>query len=275
SDGSSWLSCARIGSAYALRFSGMADFLISPDRRLISCHTRGAPQETIRHLFLDQVLPRLLAGRDRVVLHASAVVVGNEAIAFLGDSGQGKSTISVSLASLSGFGRPLITDDSLLLHRRGERIYCVPSYPGVRLWDESVSALFEGSAAAVPVAHYFDKSHLNATENHFAFASEEVPLRKIYLLSAEDSESAPEDISITPVAPGEVFGKLLDSCYRLEIDDARRIREEFETLSLIASEVQFARLSYPHDFSLLHKTQCVILEDFVGRFHKPDNGSML
>lgn len=261
SDGSCWLSSARLGSAYALRFSGMADFLISPDRRRISCHSLSAPVETIRHLFLDQVLPRLLASHDRVVLHASAVAIGSAAVAFLGDSGQGKSTLSASLASPRWYGYPLITDDSLLLHKCGEQIYCVPSYPGVRLWDESVSALFDGSAVVAPVAHYVDKYRLNTTENRIAYASEALPLRKIYLLAPQDPDLVPEEITITPVSPGEVFGKLLATSYRLELDDARRIKEEFDLLSWIASKVQFARLSYPHDFSRLHQTHRAVLDD--------------
>ena len=278
SDGSFWLSSAKLGASYALRFSGKADFLISPDRRQVSWVSRGASVDTIRHLFLDQVLPRLLASRDHAVLHASAVMVGNEAIAFMGDSGQGKSTLSASLAAC---GYPLITDDSLLLQKSDESVNCVPSYPGVRLWEESVGALFDGSAVAVPIAHQVDKYRLNARENKFAFASKPIALRKIFLLSPDlpiDEESSalsvqPEPlmdvaasadvITITPISPSEVFGDLLAASYRLEFDDALSIREEFELLSWIAGAVRFARLSYPHDFSLLPQIQRAILEDIA------------
>ena len=263
SDGSGWLSSAELGKSYALRFSGIADFLISPDRRRIIWRSNGANVEIIRHLFLDEVLPRLLAGHDRAVLHASAVTIGNEAVAFLGDSGQGKSTLAVSLASQ---GYPLITDDSLFLQKCGEQARCAPSYPGVRLWDESLSALFDGAAVAAPISHHFDKYRLDARDNQMAFASEAVPLRKIYLLSPVIEL---EEIVITPLSPGEVFGRLLAGSYRLEVNDGQSIKDEFSLLAWIAATIKFARLSFPHEYSLLPRLHRAILEDFDVRATQP------
>ena len=48
----------------------------------------GIPEVTVRHLFLDQVIPLVLSRREPIVLHASAVQTAHSVIAFAGKSGQ-------------------------------------------------------------------------------------------------------------------------------------------------------------------------------------------
>ncbi len=258
-DGYAWISCGKIAGLHVIRFAEIADFLVSVERREIVCYPQPEiPVETLRHLFLDQVLPRLLAGRDQIVLHAGAVVIGGEAVGFLGESGSGKSTLCVSLANL---GNPLITDDSLLLRRLEGRIVCIPSYPGVRLWPESVSALFTESAEVAPVAHYMNKYRLSADRNPFSFAAEPFPLRKIYLIEPFDDGAPSKEVSIAPLTASRVFKPLLDSAYRLDVHNRTGLTDEFNLLAEIAAGVPFARLCYPRDFSLLPQIHQVIYAD--------------
>ena len=70
----------------------------------------------------------MLTRRSRLVLQAGAIDTPLGAIALLGRTGIGKSTLAASLAR-AGF--PLIADDFLLLR---DDIVAVPSYPGLRLW---------------------------------------------------------------------------------------------------------------------------------------------
>jgi len=56
-DGEIVLSVAKENDIYYLRFPETADFQIKYHSRSISCYTyRNVPQETVRHLLLDQVL---------------------------------------------------------------------------------------------------------------------------------------------------------------------------------------------------------------------------
>src|SRR5512141_3038042 len=60
-DGASWLTCTRTQEGYRLHFSELADFLVDRLGRRVRCVARPeTPPETIRHLFLDQVIPPLL-----------------------------------------------------------------------------------------------------------------------------------------------------------------------------------------------------------------------
>ena len=93
----------------------------------------------------EAILPLLLAGsvpawwlnlRGESVLHASAVAVGHEALAFIGASGMGKSTLATLLCSA---GANLITDDVLRIKREGEEFHCHWGTGELRLRPNAVS----------------------------------------------------------------------------------------------------------------------------------------
>ncbi len=116
-------SLTRLGEGYLLRFPLLADFVISNDgRRIAGWAARESCRETIRHLLLDQVLPRLLSHQGHLVLHAGGVTSDHGAIVFLGESGLGKSTLC---SSFNQAGFALLSDDFLLLsaQERGNHRY--------------------------------------------------------------------------------------------------------------------------------------------------------
>ena len=126
SDGTVCISVARTGKGYCLRFPGLADFSTGDVEADIVCHPcDDIPDETIRHLLLDQVIPRLLAHEGNTILHASAVAIDGRAIAFAGETGMGKSTLA---ASLHARGHPVLSDDSLLLLHQNHAIAGIPGY---------------------------------------------------------------------------------------------------------------------------------------------------
>src|ERR1041385_6354424 len=82
-DGGTWLQIARSSNGYVLRFPDYAEFELSCAGDAVICRpVLDTPPETIRHLFLDQVMPLLLSQRGELVLHASSVVGPQGAIAF-------------------------------------------------------------------------------------------------------------------------------------------------------------------------------------------------
>jgi hypothetical protein len=126
-EGDVWLSLGRQGSDYLLRFPELADFLVSADGREICCRpVASTPLRTIKHLLYDQVFPLLLSKRGRLVAHASTIAMPDGAIAFVGMTGRGKSTLATSF-SMHGF--PFITDDCLLIEEENGQLFASPSYP--------------------------------------------------------------------------------------------------------------------------------------------------
>ena len=147
SNGSLWLSLAGEGNNYHLNFSELAHFHVNTSAKTIRCYPiPDIPLTTITHLFLDMVIPLILSRQASLVLHGSAVLISGQMIAFLGETGQGKSTIA---ASLGQQGFPVVTDDCLVVEEKGDQILGLPLYPSLRLWPEALSALF-GDAPQLP-----------------------------------------------------------------------------------------------------------------------------
>ncbi|MBU7583782.1 MAG: serine kinase [Nostoc sp. TH1S01] len=97
-----------------------------------------AEEGLIRSMILGSAIPVLLRQRGLLVLHASCVNINGAAVAFLGNSGWGKSTLA-SAFHQQGYG--LLTDDVLAIQVEGDHPITFPSYPQVRLLPDSASSL--------------------------------------------------------------------------------------------------------------------------------------
>ena len=179
-DGSAGTSIARAGDEYVMRFARFADFFISGDRRTIRADVPASTRpNTIRHLLLDQVLPAIAGGGERVGLHASAVAIGGGAVVFAGPALRGKSTLA---AAFGLGGHPVVTDDCLLIEPHAGGVRAIPTYPSLRLWQETVSRLAGGWRMA-RVAQYSDKLRVaSAGDRGMRFRRRSLPVRRIYLL---------------------------------------------------------------------------------------------
>lgn len=184
------------------------------------------------------------------MLHASAVVTRTGAIAFLGATGQGKSTLA---ASFSEGGFPFLTDDCFVLKKDGDRILAVPSYPGLRLRSESLLAMSKHLPDLPRVAGYSTKKRLPA-DDRFRFHDELVPLKRIYLLS-EDSST----ISIEPVPPRDAIPELMKYTFIMDVNNRDDFRDKFEALSALANRFLCYRLAFQRNFSLLPDVREAIL----------------
>jgi len=91
---------------------GTATFHIAPDARRVRVYPEGEADERAIGLGLaGPVLLYIVHKLGRPSLHAGAVVTEHGAVGFLGQQGQGKSTIT---ASFLRHGAALLTDDALL-----------------------------------------------------------------------------------------------------------------------------------------------------------------
>ena len=256
-DDTPWLLLGRQGDDYLLRFPDLADFSISKDATEISCCPKpDTPSDTIRHLLLDQVIPLLLSKQGRLVLHGSAVLTAHGAVAFLGETGRGKSTLA---SSFSEKGSPVLTDDCLLVKEGNGELLAIPSYPGLRLWPETVEALFGQGKPLAGVAHYTKKKRVDGNVG-LSFFNEAAPLRRIFFLAPPD-EIEDNSVSIARLSPRNAFMELVKFMYLIDITDRQRLRQEFERLSRVAALPLFYRLTFPRDFSLLAGVHKAVLEN--------------
>ena len=257
-DRTPWLSWAKAGRGYLLRFHGLADFLVDSDGRRVSCIAAapGVDAATLRHLAIDHVLPRVLNLLGFEALHATAVVIEDRVCAFVAEAGTGKSTLAASF-HLAGY--PAYCDDCLVLCKTNP-LSALPAYPGVRLWEASFQAL-GGDAASlgVPVAQYTAKTRqLGGAEG---FRAEPLPLACIYLLERDQPGTLRPSPQLQALKPRDALPALIAATFPLDISDHAMLARHFRLLSRVAAELPMRRLSVPTDFAALPTARSLVLAD--------------
>ena len=257
-DGHTWLSFANLEGDYLLRFPDIADFIIPSSGGEIQCHlVSSAPLETIRHLLIDQVFPLFLSHHGFLVLHASSIATPEGAIVFLGITGMGKSTLAASF-SLEGY--PILTDDYFILDSIDGQLCVTPSYPSVRLWDDSISSVFKHRPSTSGVAHYTNKKRLTINNGELLFYQESVRLHRVYCIGYKDNEYDGCDVIIEPISARDAFIEMATATFKLDIFHQGTLVKEFRKLDQISRSPIFYQLSFLRDFDFLPTVRRVIID---------------
>ena len=156
-----------------LEYEDTGAYDVSHDGRRITWYrVPGADARLVRADVLGRVLALALRARETETLHASAVVLGRGAIAFVAPRGHGKSSLATALVRA---GATLLTDDTLAV-RTGAPPLALPGVGTLRLAADSASALRDAlptvpAAAAPGVKQAIRLEHM---------ATEGVPLLGVY-----------------------------------------------------------------------------------------------
>ncbi|MBW2732614.1 MAG: hypothetical protein JRH20_09480 [Deltaproteobacteria bacterium] len=252
------LAHAREADNHRLSFPRLADFQISADGRKIRClRCPGVAESSIRHLLLDQVLPRIVSHFRHSVLHASAVRLPTGVVAFLGNTGWGKSTLGLSFEK---GGHTLLGDDALLVDSRGRPPTVVASYPGCRLWDDSLGALGEAQEA-LEVSHYSTKRRVVPSQDDMSRWPQPEHLQAVFLLNDPTKGEGQREVEVEGVRGVRAVMALVEHCFHLDVKDRRRMASQFDELSsLVSSSCRFYHLRYPRDHQRLHEVHAAIVE---------------
>lgn len=254
-DGSVWLAFARLETGYLLRFPDLADFVVASDARTVCCYLAAhCPLETMRHLLLNQVIPIVLSHSGKLVLHASACATPQGAVAFMGVTGAGKSTLA---ASFGLCGLAVLSDDCLLVEEQAGVVTTVASYPGLRLWPESVTALFAEEVELEPLAHYTDKKRLLFDQRYF---DRPLLLRAIYLLTQPKDSQDATGVTIRPLAASQALIATVKHTFQLDVADRQQLGQAFRRYEWLAKSVPFFSLAFPREHAFLPTVNATVLE---------------
>lgn len=242
----------RQGTGFLVRFPGLADFTMTADGFEVRAYpAEGLSASTLEHLRLNQVKPLALSLQGRAMFHGSAVDIGAGAAAFLGRSGQGKSTLAASFAS---HGHGFLTDDGLELRETPGKWLALPSHASIRLWPDSMAQLASPEAALADPIQYSPKARVLADE-HLPHITSARPLAALYVLAREGVES----VEISRMGPAEALIALVNHSFLLDIDDRASIARHFERLTRMVGSVPVYCLDFPRRYECLPDVRKAII----------------
>jgi hypothetical protein len=199
---------------YILKVEGGSELFVTPHgERITKADSQEQLSQLDRQIILGPGLVLALALRGVWCLHASAAMYKDTLFVFLGESGQGKSTLA---AYLSGAGWQLVCDDILPVTGEHGDLHAWPHFPQLKL---------------------------PATSQPGLSFPENLPLGKICLLLPSGKDDIPTTHTLSP---GETVKALLAQTAGARLFTPDLLRSHLEFCARYAAQVSACSLVYPH-----------------------------
>lgn len=253
-----WFRHARLSdeSDY-LRWSGFFEFLVSREGRRIACRAcNGTTQEAFQTYLVGPVLSFALLKHGIEPLHATVVVVHQQAVAFLGDGGYGKSSLG---AAFLRAGHTLLTDDLLVITENDRRFTAHPGPPRIKLFPEIAKAILGDRVVGTPMNPTTPKLVIPLDPKQSTHAA--APLRAIYMLRPPTTGAPPTRVTITPLSQRRACLELLANTFNPVIVEKARLTRQFNWTSRLPASIPVKSLSYPRDLAFLPEVLTAITSD--------------
>ena len=196
--------------------------------------------ENVFKLFaISEALGLILQQKGYFLLHGSAVKVGEKAFVFIGEPGAGKST---TIAAFAKAGHSVLSDDmtAIAFDEIGKPVV-IPSYPHIKIWEDSVVSLGFDRTTLEPAYEGHRKYMVRQSEH--SFPSAEIPLEQIIVLQKPYSKKLNE-VKLTD-SPIELL-----KYYPLpqQILRGKHLEQHFTDSLKIAAQVQIKRVNRPKNY---------------------------
>ena len=206
---------------------------ISPGGEEVVCAPPDDEPWSWQRFLVGRVLPWAAVLRGHEALHASAVGWRGRAIAFVGETGAGKTSLAVQLVTR---GMEFFTDDVLALERSEGT---VQGHPGAAL-----VSVRDAERAAIPAASWARLGkvlgHSGKTYVEVPRADRPLPLGALYFLARG------ETVAVEPIAHLDPR-LLLSSTFALGVQTPARLLNQLDVCSAIARDVPIFRLRIAAD----------------------------
>lgn len=257
-DDQPWMELYRRQDTYLVRFPGTADFEISKSGSEVRSHpVPGASPEAIEHLYLNQAYPLALSLQMKLVLHGSAVEIDGQALAFLGESGRGKSTLAVRFIES---GCRFLADDAVVIEQMASGYLVRSGHPSIRLWADSLAKLLAPLVKRNVAIDHDGKARLILGDESI-FCTTDRPLAGVYILGEGEAST----VSIAPIAAKPAMIELVRHSFMLGVDERSMLEHNFNKLAELCRRPLFFSLDYPRRYDVLDEVYGAILRHLSER----------
>ena len=254
----SWYELAPLAdrSTYA-RWAGVGEFLVSGDGRRIVCRQFGvATAESFCVYLLGQALSFALVKSGFEPLHATVLAIDGEAVACLGESGFGKSTLAACFLEA---GYQVLTDDLLILQEKSGRVLAYPGPPRIKLFPK-IARRFLGEAAT-GVRMNPDSEKLILPLDRKRSCCTPAPIKAVYTLAAPHEVFPRKAIRFEPLSPRQAFLELVKNTFNRRIVDTGRLQRQLNVNARLVTLVPVRKLSFPRIWRQLRSVREAIISD--------------
>jgi energy-coupling factor transporter ATP-binding protein EcfA2 len=146
----------------------------------------GADMNSFRLYLLSIAMTALLAQKKMVLLHASAIILDEELVLFMGQSGAGKSSMA---AELHRNGYLVYSDDVCVLLPPIEGVnktFTVSSYPMMKLWRDTIHAI--GDEQYTEQHRIWPEEEKYGQFFHESFQVKPMPVSRVFILNPVEEE---------------------------------------------------------------------------------------
>jgi hypothetical protein len=208
----------------------------------------------IRLFLLGTAFGVILHQRGFLVLHSSSVMIGGRAVAFVGASGLGKSTLA---AAFDAAGYPVVADDIGALRLGGGEVEIMKGFRQIRLWPDSAAA--NGyDPARLPLLHSGgEKRWLRPTHDDLP---DRLPVAAIFVLDRTTIESRTHCDIAVPGAQERILELVRHTFTFRMLSDISVAGDHFRQCAAVVRTVPVFHLSLPSGLDLLPESVRRVIE---------------
>lgn len=227
-------------------------FIVGHDEIIIQPHP-GVEEAQLRLFLLGPVMAALLRRRGLLVLHASAVAFNKGAVAFLGGSGWGKSTLA---GAFQMQGSPFLADDVLAIQMEAGQPVVLPGFSQAKLWPQAAVAL---GYPPEQLRQLYPNSSKFGYYFNGNFSVEPRPLKAVYILGGPNS-----DHQIVSCRPQVAFLNLVRHSWATNMPDNPHLdRLHFQQCAQLVRQIPIRLLKRQHSLETLPDLVKLIEQDIV------------
>lgn len=223
---------------FLILFQDVATYYAKNGNLIIADINPEADKKLVRLYLLCNAMAAIIHQRKLIPLHGSGIISKRGVALVVGQSGAGKST---TIKALTQRGHPIFADDVCVLKNKQQAIFAIPSYPMMKLWENSFELLKLGVA---PKSKQFSADYNKyAVFFHDNFVTEWLPVCKIFnLIVSEDCT----EVSITKQTGVEAFYTIGENTYRNYYIDPMNLNAlHFDMISKLIQQCEVYKIVRP------------------------------
>lgn len=245
----------RADGADFLHFPNLFEFMVSPDGRSIAfAQLEQSTAWSFETYLLGHVLSYALVKQRLEPLHATTVVIDSAAVAFLGSSGQGKSTLAAAFVAA---GHQVLTDDLLVIREVDGALCGLPGPPRLKLFPAAAERFLPKQAASTRMNPETAKLIIPLARGQVTVAP--TPIHTFVAL--EGCEEGPSRIHLSALSGRESVLQLLRSSFNTRLVTPERLRRQLLVARDWAARIGVRRIEYPWVMADIERVRDTIVAD--------------